>query len=152
MFLFELGHRETTALQETLVELRRHLNISAMPGSLLRLWHRSAVETHRSRRCRRRCRRCRHRTTIRGSCCRNVVSAHLSVPQWKREFDGFELVVSRRAHRASSRDLVIRKMRELLIASNRSFCNIAPTSLQSRVIDRELRCISLSGEREIQSK
>jgi len=30
--LFELGHRATTALQEALVELRRHLNISTMPG------------------------------------------------------------------------------------------------------------------------
>jgi len=37
MFLFELGHCETTALQEVLVELRRHLNISVMPESLLRL-------------------------------------------------------------------------------------------------------------------
>lgn len=38
MFLFELGHCETAvALQEALVELRRHLNISTMPRSLLRL-------------------------------------------------------------------------------------------------------------------
>jgi len=35
MFLFELGHCETTALQEALVEFRRHLNISGDVGEFI---------------------------------------------------------------------------------------------------------------------
>lgn len=85
-------------------------------------------------------------TTIRGSCCRNVASAHLSASRRWREFDGSNLSLATALFpRAASRDPVIRKMREPLIANSRSFCNVARTSRAELLIENYVA--SREGER-----